>query len=144
MAVQDSLMPGKPVETLREIQQVSREVKSSQERGSVSIVNFRVKSGNSYDIRSTGSYSEDNYEIEFVPENMQFGGSFCYKLNVEWIGGGSYPAGANTTYNYGLRRLFVDGARRQRWRLWMMDPTPQEYKLYFFTQGSGTFTVKKL
>ncbi|NQD39958.1 hypothetical protein [Glutamicibacter halophytocola] len=144
MAIQDSLPQGKAVQVIRELQQTSSEIKAMQTRGSASTINFRIKSESAYDIRTSGDYKEDNYEIEFIPDNMQFGGAFCYKLNVEWIGGGSYPAGANTTYNYGLHRSFIGADRRQRWRLWMQDAMPQSYKLYFFAQGSGTFSVRKL
>ena len=147
MGVKDKLIDGRLVSVIREIDQTSRELKAAQIRGSGSIINYRIFSASEYDILVPGDYSTGNiYEIEFIPDNMQFGGALCYRLFAEWVGVGTYPIGTRSVYQWGLRRQFVGADGKQKWRFTNQNGSLEgaKFKLYFFAQGSGTFTVKKL
>lgn len=136
MSVLDQLPEHKPVAVLKEVDQVSREIKAAQTRGSGSIINHRIYSASEYDILVPGDYGKRVWEIEFIPDNMQFGGALCYRLYVVIIQGTATPYIDDTN----LRRQPVSSAR-QRWRFQGSYGVETKLKFYFFAQASGTFTA---
>ncbi|MDQ0869057.1 hypothetical protein QFZ70_001530 [Arthrobacter sp. V1I9] len=136
MSVMDQLPEQKPVALLKEVDQLTREIKSRQTRSSASVINFRVYSADAYDLIVPGAFAKNAVLIEFIPDNMQFGGALCYRLYV------SVTLGAAPPYidNYGLQRLTVVN-RRQQW-IYNISTFPEaKLKFYFFAQASGTFTA---
>lgn len=136
MSVLDQLPEQRPIAILKEIDQVSREMKSPQTRGSGSIINHRIYSALAYDLLIPGDYGKRVYEIEFLPDNMQFGGALCYRLYVV-VMQGTAPAFIDDA---NLRRVPVSNAR-QRWRFQCSYGVQTKLKFYFFAQASGTFTA---
>lgn len=137
MSVLDALPENKPIALLKEVDQVAREIKSSQTRGSVSVLNYRIFSQSEYDILLPGDYSQKVLEIEFLPTNMQFGGGLCYRVYVAVLQGTAAPYSDSVN----LRRMRVV-EQRQRWRYQNSFGVATRLKFYFFAQCSGTFTVK--
>lgn len=139
MGVLDRLPQGKPLAILRELDQVSREIKSPQARSSGSVINYRVYSGLPYDILVPGGYAKNVVEVEFIPDNPRLGGVLCYRAYVE-VG---VPGFATNLDELGLRRQIMDlSDGRQRWKYQGQFPNATGLKFYFFAQGSGTFSVK--
>lgn len=136
MSVLDQLPEQKPVALLKEIDQTAREMKAPQTRGSGSVINHRIYSPAAYDVLVPGDYGKRVWEIQFLPDNMQFGGGLCYRLYVV------ISQGMATPYidDANLRRLPVSNAR-QRWRFQGSYGVQTKLKFYFFAQASGTFTV---
>lgn len=132
MNVMDQLPQGEPLRLLRELEQVGREIKSSQTLGSTSVATDRVFSASVYDALTPGS-GTPKIEVEFIPDDLTFGGAFCYQL---------YAVDVTNPLSHSLittvQRLRVTDDR-QRWIVSVS--TSREVKFYFLTAGSGTFTT---
>lgn len=136
MSVLDQLPEHKPVAILKEVDQTAREMKSPQTRGSGSVVNHRIYSAAEHDVLIPGDYGKRVWEIEFIPDNMQFGGALCYRLYVVIMQGVASPYIDDAN----LRRLPVTNAR-QRWRFQGSYGVQTKLKFFFYAQASGAFTV---
>ncbi|MFJ6416463.1 hypothetical protein [Paeniglutamicibacter sp. NPDC091659] len=140
MRVLDQLPEGKPLAILRELNQVSREIKARQTRGSGSVINHRIYSALPYDILVPGDYAKVVVEVEFLPDNTRFSGALCYRAYAEIA-----SPGTPFIDEIGLRRVIVDPTDgRQRWRFQGQFPSATGLKFYFLAQGSGTFTTKRI
>lgn len=138
MAVKDILLDGRPVAILKEFDQVSREIKAAQTRGSASVIMNRIYTSNSYDyLMPAGSMPV--LLVEFTSTNMQFGGSLAYQIFAYT------DTGFERSYYVDFkRRISSDGVQR-----WTCAPVANGVvdtglKIFIIAQGSGTFTVKKL
>ncbi|MBV1778669.1 hypothetical protein KRR55_06025 [Paeniglutamicibacter sp. ABSL32-1] len=136
MSVLDSLPSNRPLALLREARQISHEIKTAQQRGSSSILMSRLQSDDAWDITVSGS---GVVEILFTPDNMQFGGAFCYRV----YGKSADQYDSRDLNQYEIKRKPNVGDE-QRWLVPYVVSVPTQFKFFFFAQGSGTFTVKKL
>ncbi|MFM9793293.1 hypothetical protein [Streptomyces turgidiscabies] len=127
----DPLPQGKPLALLREADRIAKEIKAPQILGSSSILGNRVYSADAWDVLTPAS-GVHTCEIEFVPDDLTFGGAFAYTLVVVDVTG--TPVEVTT----GIYRLRVTDDR-QRWK--MAVSNSQKLKFYFLTAGSGTFTT---
>lgn len=141
MSATSNLPEGKPLEVLREIGKQAGEVKSAQRRGSRSVRNARIFSGQPYDLQTPDQGGTvQSYEIEFIPDDTRFGGALCYQLVVVDV---TYPSDPLLVRD--VERIWQGADRRQRWRMYVQSfGLSQRFKFYFFAQGPGTFMVNKL
>lgn len=136
MSVLDQLPEHKPIALLKEVDQVSREIKSAQTRTSASVINHRLSSAASHDLTVPGGFAKNVVMVEFIPDNMQFGGSLCYRAYVV-----VNPGTASEYIDiFKFQRLTVVNGR-QRWIYNISTFSASNLKFYFFTQASGTFTA---
>lgn len=136
MSVLDSLPSNKPIELLKSNRQTAQEIKAAQRRGSASILMSRIQSGATWDFTFTGP---GTVEVLFTPDNLQFDGAFCYRLYARR--NDSY--GTTDVEPINIKRKPNIGAK-QRWLIPYDLSGTVRLKFFFFAQGAGTFTVKKL
>lgn len=132
MSVLDKLPDGEPLRLLREVNQNAQEIKAPQTLGAASVVTSRVFSDDDYDIELPSSGGPHTVEIEFIPDDLTFGGALCYQLYAVNVTDPGFPGVTSPD------RLRVT-ANRQRWVMRMQNN--DRYKFYFFAAGSGTFTA---
>lgn len=132
MSVLDQLPDGEPLRLLREQQEIDREIKSQQRIGQDSIITSRVFSADAFDIQTPGSGSPV-IEVEFIPDDLIFGGALCYQFYAVDVTNPASPSVVSSD----IRRLRVKADNRQRWLI--NASLNQKLKFYFFTAGSGTF-----
>jgi hypothetical protein len=134
VSVLDQLPEGQPIKLLRELDAIASEIKAPQTFGSSSVITTRLFSGVAYDI-SLPAHDTHQVMVEFIPDDLTFGGALCYKLYVMSPGGSGEAI-------VGERLRVTDD--RQRWMLHTNNTangSALQLKLYFFAGGSGTFTT---
>ena len=117
-----------------------------QARGSRSVRTHRIFSQAAYDLQFTASSTEGVFiahqaDIEFIPDDMTFGGAFCWRIQLRVL---DTSNNVITWINPQIeRRYSSDG--KQRWSIYHQSfgyPTDTvRFKLFLFTNGAGTFTV---
>ncbi|MFC8008927.1 hypothetical protein [Streptomyces cinereoruber] len=131
MNVLDQLPQGEPLRLLREVDRNEREIKAPQILGSSSILTSCIFSGDVYDVLTPAS-GTPVVEVEFIPDDLTFGGAFCYKLVVVDV------TGTDVEKTTGIYRQRVTNDQ-QIWKI--AASTSQQLKFYFLAAGSGTFTT---
>lgn len=119
---------------------------SFQSFGSDSVIAHRIFSQSTYDFQFTASPTPGTVivhraNIEFIPDDMTFGGAFCHRVMARVLDS------SNNVAEYFdppiLRRRTSDG--KQKWSIYHVSfGSPADtirLKLFFFTTGSGTFTA---
>lgn len=125
----------------------SEELKGSfQSLGSGSIVTERIFSSATYDFQFTASSTPGTViahqaDVEFIPDDMKFGGAFCYRLMARVLDDSNNPI----TYIDPQQQRLVTTDGTQKWRFHHISSgypgDTIRLKLYFYTTGSGTFTA---
>jgi hypothetical protein len=133
MSLLDQLPGGRMIHQLHEDMEIDREIKAPQTLGSSSVETSRVFSEDAYDIQTPSGSPE--IEVEFIPDDLTFGGAFCYRMYVVDV------TSTPTLVTARIKRLRVEDDR-QRWHIGA-NPS-SDLKFYFFAAGSGTFTVNLL
>jgi hypothetical protein len=119
---------------------------SFQALGSSSVRTHRIFSGNPYDFEfiasgTPGTIIFHRVDVEFIPDNLRFGGAFCHRVYARVFDADGEPQESFRVD--ALRQRRSDG--RQVWSLHHVSfgyPTDTlRIKLYFFATGSGTFSV---
>lgn len=136
MSVLDRLPSNQPILILKDGKQTGAEIKAAQRRGSTSVLMKRIHSEATWDFTFTGP---GTVEVLFTPDNLQFGGSFCYRLHgrINHMYGTSDLEPSNI-----LRK--PNAGKKQRWLIPYDVTGTIRLKFFFFSQCSGTFTAKKL
>lgn len=144
MGVLDRLPENAFRESIASQRQDMSQLKGSFQRfGSRSVKTHRVFSDSEYDLlhpaTSPGAPTVvHEVEVEFLPDDKRFGGAFCYRLMAKAVDSSSTGYQITTLD----RKRTTDG--RQVWTyLYQTFGGMGEWKVkfYFFTTGSGTFTV---
>lgn len=133
MSVLDKLPSGEPLRVLREQEQLIKEIKAPQTLGNDSVITHRIFSASVYDLSIAGGDTHDVL-IEFIPDDLAFGGALCYELVVV-----ANPEQVFRAVAIPDRLRVVNGV--QQWKIFRTSTTAVTYKFYFFTAGSGTFTT---
>lgn len=139
MGVRDRLPEETLARELREQSRTAAELKAAQTRGSSSVLTYRTFTQDVFDVQlnGIGSFTQHRVDVEFIPDDLTFGGAFCHRLEVK----------AMTTANVIIRtpitiqrRPSVDG--RQQWSIFMLTfggaSDSRRLKFYLFSTGSGT------
>ena len=133
MGVRDQLPDGQPLALLRELDRDAREIKAAQTMGQDSVISYRIFSNAAYDVLFPAGSDIRTVTVEFIPDDMTFGGAFCYRCKAKQSSPGF------STNQYMPRLVTTDGT--QKWTYSVRPSTDYTFKFYFFTTGSGTFTT---
>lgn len=125
----------------------SQQLKGSfQAFGSTSVKTHRIFSPNIYDIQFNaspipGTVVVHQVDVEFIPDDMTFGGAFCYQVLARYLDLSNNPA--TWYFRIAERKPSING--RQQWSFYHLSfgyaTDSVRLKFYFFATGSGTFTT---
>ena len=136
MSTLDRLPKGKAVATIRNLEQDARELKSFQTLGYDSVVSYRLFSADAWDVEVPSSSTVHTVNVEFLPDDMTFGGALCYQLVAQV----QFDTGNISRIPAMMLRLHSHSSK-QAWTYSTKNNSLQRFKFYFFTTGSGTFTA---
>lgn len=121
---------------------------SFQAIGSQSVRAHRIFSPADYDVQFTASSTPGativhQVDIEFVPDDMTFGGAYCHKVLVKALDLTGHAFTWIDVQDNSERRITSDG--RQVWSFYYVSfgysADSVRLKFYLFTTGAGTFTT---
>lgn len=134
-------------ELLRRRADIEELKNSFQSLGSRSVRTFRIFSEDSFDVQFTpppvvGTLNVNQVDVEFIPDNMIFGGAMCFRLAVKMmdLSGGPFTSAFGVEV---VRNVRSDG--RQIWSVFHVSfgypGDTARLKFYLSANGSGTFTA---